>query len=77
MWLRAFVRLRETVASNRALGAKLDELERKLHSHDQAIVGILEAIRQLMTPPDPPKRPIGFVTPEDKGKKTSGAKRQN
>ena len=28
-----------------------------------------------MTPPDPPKRPIGFVTPEDKGKKTSGATR--
>ncbi len=27
-----------------------------------------------MTPPDPPKRPIGFVTPEDKGKKTPGAR---
>ena len=72
--VRAFVRLRETVASNQALAAKLDELERKLHSHDQAIVGILDAIRELMTPPEPPKRPIGFVTPEDKGKKTSGAK---
>jgi hypothetical protein len=30
--------------------------------------------RELMTPPEPPKRPIGFVTPEDKGKKTSGAR---
>jgi hypothetical protein len=33
-----------------------------------------DALRELMTPPDPPKRPIGFVTPEDKGKKASGAK---
>jgi hypothetical protein len=33
-----------------------------------------DALRELMTPPDPPKRPIGFVKPEDKGKKTSGAK---
>src|SRR3989442_1380120 len=35
---------------------------------------VFDAIRELMTPPDPPKRPIGFVTPEDKGKKTSGKK---
>ena len=33
---------------------------------------VFDALRELMTPPDPPKRPIGFVTPEDKGKKTSG-----
>ena len=36
---------------------------------------VFEALRELMTPPDPPKRPIGFVTPEDKGgKKDSAAK---
>ena len=35
---------------------------------------VFDALRALMTPPDPPKRPIGFVTPEDKGKKTSGAR---
>ena len=35
---------------------------------------VFDALRELMTPPDPPKRPIGFVTPEDKGKKTSGAR---
>lgn len=35
---------------------------------------VYEALRELMTPPDPPKRPIGFISPEDKGtKKTSGA----
>jgi len=36
---------------------------------------VFDALRELMTPPDPPKRPIGFVTPEDKGKKTSSKKR--
>jgi len=33
---------------------------------------VFDALRELMTPPDPPKRPIGFINPEDKGsKKTS------
>jgi hypothetical protein len=50
------------IASNKALAAKLDELEHRLDTHDQTIVEILEAIRQLMTPPpSPPKRKIGFV----------------
>ena len=35
---------------------------------------VFDALRELMTPPDPPKRPIGFVMREDKGKKTSGAR---
>jgi len=64
--MRAFVRLREMLASNKDLAKKLDELERKLHTHDQAIVGILAAIRELMTPPEPPKkRKIGFVTEQE------------
>jgi len=68
--MRAFVRMREVLVSNKELAAKLDELERrvgrKLQSHDQAIAGILDAIRQLMTSPDPqPKRPIGFVIPRE------------
>lgn len=69
--VRAFVRLREVIASNKELAQRLDELERrieqKLHTHDQAIAGILDAIRQLMAPPPAPKkRPIGFVTGEEK-----------
>ena len=69
--MRAFVHLRELIATNKELAKRLDELEsrieRKLSTHDQAINGILDAIRQLMTPPEPPKRrPIGFVTPEVK-----------
>jgi len=34
---------------------------------------IFDALRELTTPPDPPERPIGFVAPEDKAKKTSRA----
>ena len=61
--MRAFVQLREVLTGNKALAAKLTELERKLKSHDQTIAGILDAIRQLMAPPPAPKKqPIGFVT---------------
>jgi hypothetical protein len=69
--MRAFVRLREVLAGNQELAAKLGELERKLKGHDQAIAGILDAIRQLMAPPPAPKqRPIGFVINEEKEGKT-------
>jgi len=63
--MRAFVRLRELLASNKTLAARLDELERKLATHDQAIAGILDAIRQLMQPPTSSKRSIGFVISEE------------
>lgn len=67
--MRAFVRLREILASNKDLTAKLNELEHKLETHDQAIAGILSAIRELMRPPEPRKKqPIGFVTGEEKPK---------
>ena len=65
--VRAFVRLREVLTSSKDLAAKLTALERKLKGHDQAIAGILDAIRELMAPPpEPPKRPIGFVTGKEK-----------
>ncbi|MBE0614203.1 MAG: ORF6N domain-containing protein [Burkholderiales bacterium] len=64
--VRAFVELRETLATHKELAKRLDELEsrleRKLATHDQAITGILEVIRQLMDPPlATRKRRIGFV----------------
>jgi ORF6N domain len=59
--VRAFVRLRELLASNTALARKLDELERKYQHHDDAIKAILSAIRELMNPPPPKRRPIGFT----------------
>jgi hypothetical protein len=59
--MRAFVRMRELLVSNKELAQKLTELEHKVDSHDQAIVGILKAIRELMHSPVPKKRPIGFT----------------
>jgi ORF6N domain len=59
--MRAFVRMRELLASNTALARKLDELERKYQHHDEAIKAILSAIRELMTPVAPKHRPIGFT----------------
>lgn len=70
--MRAFVRLREVLAGNKELAGKLVELERKLKGHDQAIAGILDAIRQLMAPPAPSKRPIGFVTGEERKARGKG-----
>jgi hypothetical protein len=48
--MRAFVRMRELLASNSVLARKLDELERKYQRHDEAIKAVLSAIRELMTP---------------------------
>jgi hypothetical protein len=84
--VRAFVKLRELVGSHRELARRLDDLEQKTEalamSHDtfsrntrNQFKQVFDALRELMTPPEPPKRPIGFVTPEDKAsKKTSRAR---
>lgn len=68
--VRAFVQLREVLTGNKELALKLAELEsrieRKLASHDQAITGLIDAIRSLMHSPEPPpKRQIGFVTDKE------------
>lgn len=52
------------IVSNKDLARKLDALERKLASHDVPIQSLFEAIRQLMTPPEPKKRKIGFLIEE-------------
>ena len=59
--VRAFVQLRELLASNTALARKLNELEGKLKNHDETITAILSAIRELMNSPPPKRRPIGFT----------------
>jgi hypothetical protein len=63
--VRAFVKLRELLASNKELAHRLDELEarieKKLTTHDRAIVAMLSAIRQLLKPARPERRPIGFT----------------
>jgi hypothetical protein len=64
--VRAFVRMRRILASHRELASKLDDLEKRIRDHDEQIVAIFEAIRQLMTPPDRPKKKIGFEVKEPK-----------
>ena len=58
--VRAFVRLRRLLSSHRELALRLMELERKIQGHDQQIRSIFDAIRQLMVPPVPLRRRIGF-----------------
>ncbi len=58
--VRAFVRLREMVAANAQLAAKLEELERRLDSHDEAIVDLFVALKRLLEPEPKAKREIGF-----------------
>jgi len=60
--MRAFVRLREILATHKDLARKLEDLERKLGQHDQHFQIVFEAIRQLMVPPEPKtKRRFGFA----------------
>ncbi|ODS30010.1 MAG: ORF6N domain protein [Candidatus Scalindua rubra] len=58
--MRAFVKLREILSTNKELAHKLSQLERKIEKHDVEIQAIFKAIRQLMTPPEKPKGKIGF-----------------
>ena len=62
--MRAFVRLREMLATHKELARKLTALEQHLRGHDQQIQAIFEAIRQLMTPPEKPRKKIGFQLKE-------------
>lgn len=75
--VRAFVRLREVLAAHKELAKKLEALEKKTEvlalKHDALAATtraqfkeVIEALRALMTPPESKKRPIGFVTPEEK-----------
>jgi len=58
--MRAFVRLRQTLETNRELARNFSGLERRVGKHDEEIAAIIEAIRQLMAPAEKPQREIGF-----------------
>jgi phage regulator Rha-like protein len=62
--VRAFVRLRQMLASNAGLARKLDALEKK---YDTQFKVVFDAIRQLMAPPETKKRKIGFQREGEKG----------
>jgi hypothetical protein len=61
--MRAFVRLRRILAENAGLARRLDELEKK---YDVQFKVVFDTIRQLMLPPEPRKKRIGFITDDDK-----------
>lgn len=80
--MRTFVRVRALAATHGDLAQRLKELEEKTEAlalnqdtfsrnTRNQFKQVFEALRGLMTPPEPPKRPIGFVVPEDKGGKSS------
>ena len=82
--VRAFVRLREAAVQHEDLAERLSGLEEKTESlamqHDTfsrntraQLKQVFDALRELMTPPEPPKRPIGFITPGDTKGKPKGS----
>ena len=64
--VRAFVRLREMVSNNQHIMAKLEELEHRLEKHDSDIQELIDAIRELMIPPEKSGHKIGFQLPPSK-----------
>ena len=70
--MRVFVKFRETLETNRELAKRFAELESRVGKHDEEIAAILEAMRQLMAPPEKPRREIGFHVREA-GPALSGA----
>ena len=74
--VRAFVQQREFLTSNKDLARQLKALEqriaKKLSAHDEAIAGIINTLREWMSPATANKRRIGFVIDDDK--KGSGRK---
>ncbi len=65
--VRAFVKLREMLSTNKELAHKLMLLENRIGKYDEDIKLIFNAIRQLMSPPENPKQKIGFHRGEEKG----------
>ncbi len=83
--VRAFVRLKQASTLHADLAKRLADLEDKTEAlamhHDtfsrntrNQLKQVFDALRELMTPPDPPKRPIGFISPEDMGSKKTGGR---
>jgi hypothetical protein len=75
--VRAFVQLRQAASIHSDLAKRLDALELSTESlemsHDtfarntrNQLRQVFDALRELTTPPEPAKRPIGFITPQDK-----------
>jgi hypothetical protein len=76
--VRAFVELRGLLSANKDLATKVHALERKVSVHERNIAELADSMTELLaTPPPPPKRPIGFINPDDKAssKKTQARRK--
>ena len=60
--VKAFVRMRELLATHTLLQKKLDELEGRIDGHDAALKELFDSIRQLIDPGEGPRKKIGFKT---------------
>ena len=58
--MRTFTRLRQLISTHHNLARKLDALEKKSKTHDHQIEAIFGAIRELINPPETPRKSIGF-----------------
>lgn len=58
--IRIFTKLREMVSTRKDILLKLEQLERKVTAHDEDIQMIFNALKQLLNPPQEPRRKIGF-----------------
>lgn len=58
--VRLFTRMREMLSTHKDILLKLEEIEKKVNTHDQEIQVIFEYLKQLLNPPNPPRRRIGF-----------------
>ncbi len=65
-------RLADLESKTEALAMQHDSFSRNTRTQ---LKQVFDALRELMTPPDPPRRPIGFVTPDDKGNKTQARRK--
>lgn len=73
--VRAFVELRGLLSANKELATKVHALERKVTVHERNIAELADSMAALLaTPAPPPKRPIGFINPEDKSSKKTGGR---
>ena len=72
--MRAFVKLRGMLSTHKELAHKLSELEEHLKDHDQQIQVIFEAIQQLISQPEKPRKKIGFEVKEGRAKYGKRAK---
>jgi hypothetical protein len=63
--VRAFVSLRQMLATHEDLVRKVEAIERRVGKHDRELQEIIKMLRELLEPPppQPPKRPIGFIPP--------------